>query len=85
MQILVFLKLHKHLDKHLLLQQLRVRLTWLRGSNETFSAKSNTDCVVTVITKEGSAIGGSSNTPEIKVILLTLMQVQLLQNICGKR
>ena len=31
------------------------------GSNETFSAKSNTDCVVTVITA-GSAIGGSSNT-----------------------
>ena len=31
------------------------------GSNETFSAKSNTDCVVTIITA-GSAIGGSSNT-----------------------
>ena len=31
------------------------------GSNETFSAKSNTDCVVSVITA-GSAIGGSSNT-----------------------
>ena len=30
------------------------------GSNETFSAKSNTDCVVTVITA-GSAISGSSN------------------------
>ena len=31
------------------------------GSNETFSAKSNTDCVITIITA-GSAIGGSSNT-----------------------
>ena len=31
------------------------------GSNETFSAKSNTDCVVTIISA-GSAIGGSSNT-----------------------
>ncbi len=31
------------------------------GSNETFAAKSNTDCVVTIITA-GSAIGGSSNT-----------------------
>ena len=31
------------------------------GSNETFSAKSNTDCVVTIITA-GSAIGGSLNT-----------------------
>ena len=31
------------------------------GSTETFSAKSNTDCVVTIITA-GSAIGGSSNT-----------------------
>ena len=31
------------------------------GSNETFSAKSNTDCVVSIITA-GSAIGGSSNT-----------------------
>jgi len=31
------------------------------GATETFSAKSNTDCVVTVITA-GSAIGGSSNT-----------------------
>ena len=31
------------------------------GSNETFSAKSNTDCVVTIITA-GSAIGGSSVT-----------------------
>ena len=31
------------------------------GSNETFSAKSNTDYIVTIITA-GSAIGGSSNT-----------------------
>ena len=31
------------------------------GSNETFSAKSNTDCVISIITA-GSAIGGSSNT-----------------------
>ena len=45
-----------------MLQQLQVgEINLTAGSNETFSAKSNTDCVVTVITA-GSAIGGSSNT-----------------------